>query len=78
MKVRLLAALCVLQMAMLLLPSVVRAQATGQISGLVTDASEGVLPGVTVEATNLATGIVRSAITGADGLYTIPLVQPGD
>ncbi|MGE3959531.1 MAG: TonB-dependent receptor [Vicinamibacterales bacterium] len=78
MKVRLLAALCLVQAALLLLPAVVLAQATGQINGLVTDTSDAVLPGVTIEATNLATGVVRSAITGADGLYTIPLVQPGD
>jgi hypothetical protein len=74
---RFLAALCVLQMA-LLLPTVAFAQATGQINGIVTDGSGAVLPGVTVEATNSATGIVRTAVTGADGLYTIPLLQPGD
>ena len=42
-----------------------------------TDASGGVLPGVTVEATNTATGAVRTAVTGADGLYTIPLLAAG-
>lgn len=78
MKVRLLAALCALQMALLLLPAAVFAQATGQINGLVVDASDAILPGVTVEATNLATGLVRSATTGGDGLYTIPLLPPGD
>ena len=55
-----------------------RAQATGQINGTVTDATGGVLPGVTVEATNTATGVTRSAISGADGLYTLPLLQPGN
>jgi hypothetical protein len=54
-----------------------RAQATGQIVGAITDTSGGVLPGVTVEATNVATGAVRSAVSGADGLYTLPLLQPG-
>jgi hypothetical protein len=53
------------------------AQATGQITGMVTDSSGGVLPGVTVDATNTATGAVRTAVTGADGLYTLPLLQPG-
>ena len=55
----------------------VLAQATGQINGVVVDASGGVLPGVTVEATNTATGAVRTAVSGADGLYTLPLLQPG-
>src|SRR5512139_336839 len=62
----------------LLLPLAALAQATGQINGLVTDTQGGVLPGVTVEVTNLATGAVRTAVTGADGLYTVPLLQPGD
>ena len=35
------------------------------------------MPGVTVEATNTATGQVRHTVTGADGLYTLPLLQPG-
>ena len=62
----------------LLLPPAALAQATGQITGLVTDTQGGVLPGVTIEVTSLATGAVRTALTGADGLYTVPLVQPGD
>ncbi len=62
---------------LLIAPVVALAQATGQINGIVTDASGAVLPGVTVEATNTATNAVRTAVTGADGLYTIPLVQPG-
>ena len=53
------------------------AQATGQITGVVTDSSGAVLPGVTVDATNVGTGAVRTAVTGADGLYTLPLLQPG-
>ncbi|HYB96779.1 MAG TPA: TonB-dependent receptor [Vicinamibacterales bacterium] len=53
------------------------AQATGQINGIVTDSSGGVLPGVTVEAVSSATGATRSAVSGSDGLYTIPLLAPG-
>ena len=58
-------------------PAAAMAQATGQINGVVADASGGVLPGVTVEAVNVATGATRTAVTGADGLYTLPLLQPG-
>ena len=54
------------------------AQATGQINGAVTDSSGAFLPGVTIEATNTATGAVRTAVTGTDGLYTIPLLPPGN
>ena len=54
------------------------AQATGQITGLVTDASGAILPGVTVEATNTGTNATRTGVTGLDGLFTIPLLQPGN
>jgi outer membrane receptor protein involved in Fe transport len=65
-------------MALLALPVAVLAQATGQITGTVTDGSGAVLPGVTIEATNGATGAVRTATSGADGLFNLPLLQPGD
>jgi outer membrane receptor protein involved in Fe transport len=53
------------------------AQATGSITGLITDQSGAIMPGVTVEATNTATGLVRNSVTGGDGFYSIPLLQPG-
>lgn len=74
---RWIAGLCAV-FALLALPVGAAAQATGQINGVVTDSSGGVLPGVTIEATNTGTGAVRTAVTGADGGYTIPLVQPGE
>jgi hypothetical protein len=58
-------------------PRTAWAQATGSIAGIVTDPSGGVLPGVTVEVTNTATNQVRTATTGADGYYSLPLLQPG-
>ena len=35
------------------------------------------LPGVTVSVTNTATNQTRSAVTGADGYYSVPLLPPG-
>ena len=46
-------------------PIAARAQATGSIAGVITDQSGAVMPGVTVDATNTATGLVRTAVTGA-------------
>src|SRR6187397_404040 len=63
---------------LLLLPVVAMAQATGQINGIVQDTSGAVLPGVTIEATNAGTGAIRTSISGADGGFTIPLLQPGE
>ena len=47
------------------------------ISGLVTDPSGAVLPGVTVEATNAATRQVRTVNTDEGGRYVVANLQPG-
>jgi hypothetical protein len=60
-----------------LVPSAVFAQAAGTIAGVITDESGAVMPGVTVDVTNEATGQTRSVLTGADGYYGVPQVQPG-
>ena len=60
------------------MPATTLAQATGQINGTITDASGALLPGVTVEATNTATAATRTAVSGVDGLYTSPLLAPGN
>src|SRR5262245_13509076 len=62
----------------LLAPALAGAQASGTISGLVTDSTDAALPSVALEVTNRATGLVRRATTGADGIYVVPLVPPGD
>ena len=60
----------------LFLPSAVHAQAA--ITGVVRDASGGVLPGVTVEATSpVLIEKVRSVVTDATGQYRIVDLRPG-
>ena len=66
-----------LLLSLCLFPSVAAAQATGAITGVATDASGAVLPGVTIDVTSRDTGQVRTATTGGDGFFTIPLVNPG-
>ena len=53
------------------------AQATGTIAGIVTDETGAVLPGATVEVAHTGTTQLRTATTGQDGFYTVPLLQPG-
>ena len=60
-----------------LCPAPASAQATGTITGQVTDETGAVMPGVTIEVTNVATNQTRSAVSGDDGFYSVPLVQPG-
>jgi len=53
------------------------ATVTGTISGVVTDPSGGVIPGVTVKALNTATGIERIGTTNAQGFYAFPALPVG-
>jgi hypothetical protein len=48
------------------------AQATAEIAGTVRDQSGAVLPGVTVTATQTATGLARSSVTNETGSYVLP------
>ena len=50
---------------------------TGTITGVVSDAQKGVLPGATVVATHLPTGTTYEAITQADGHFTMMAVRVG-
>src|SRR5262245_16419230 len=62
----------------LIAPTLASGQATGTISGLVTDATDAALPGVVLEVTNRATGAVRRSVSSRDGVYVVPLLPPGD
>jgi len=53
-------------------------QASGKITGVVTDASGAVVPGVLVVATNTQTGDVRRAETNASGVYVVSPLPVGD
>jgi hypothetical protein len=51
---------------------------TGAINGKVTDASDAVMPGVTVTITSPQQMGVRTAVTDSDGTYRFAAVTPGD
>ncbi len=54
------------------------ASAQSQITGIVTDASGAVLPGVTVEASSPALiENMRTTVTDSEGRYAIPGLRPG-
>ncbi len=68
----------ILALILLLLPFAAFAQSTnGSISGTVSDDTGAVLAGVTVTATNIATGVSRTAISNSAGSYQIALLPPG-
>ncbi len=59
-------------------PAPAAAQDTrGTITGTVSDKSAAVLPGVTVDAVNVETGVVTSAVTNGQGSYLLPFLVPG-
>jgi hypothetical protein len=65
-------------LAVLLAAPAMRAQEfRGSVTGKVTDSSNAVLPGVTVTATNIDTGVAATALTNAEGIYLVPFLTPG-
>jgi len=52
-------------------------QATSTFNGRVLDQGDAVLPGVTITATNVSTGVSRSTVTNAEGSYLMPGLDPG-
>ena len=48
---------------------------TGSISGVVTDPSGAVVPGVTVVATSVTTNVQSTAVTDAKGFYNLPALK---
>jgi hypothetical protein len=47
------------------------------LSGTVSDAAKALIPGVTVTATNVDTGVVSSGLTNESGIYNLPSLLPG-
>src|SRR5918995_4764996 len=72
---RMLRPACVVMSLTWLLPATTFAQ-QGQINGVVTDSSGGVLPGVTVTAVESQTGISRDTVSGANGRYSFVSIRP--
>src|ERR1700722_6348304 len=52
-------------------------QTVGEITGVVTDASGGIVVGATVTATNPQTNFTRASSTNTSGVYNFPALQPG-
>lgn len=71
-------ALLIAALCSMALPHAARAQSTNAtVSGTITDANGGVLPGVTVTAINQQTGLTRAVVTGERGAYQLNALPPG-
>src|SRR5712691_1243586 len=70
----------VLPLALLVGLAVVSASAqvsNAVVTGIVTDAQGGILPGVTITLTNAESGVVRTIVTEENGRYRLGGVPPG-
>ena len=65
-------------LCLLFVPTFVSAQTTATISGTVQDSDGGVMPGVTVTATNAATSLVRTTVSNVEGRYVLAGLPPGE
>ena len=63
---------------MLLIPLGALAQqsASSGLVGLVTDSSQGAIPGATVTVTNVGTNAQRTVVTDAEGRFSVPALPP--
>src|SRR5262249_29540232 len=59
------------------LPLKAQSVSTSALTGRITDTTGAVLPGVSVTATSVATNQTRTVVSAEDGVYRIPLLEPG-
>ena len=69
--------LCLAAIAVLLAAPALAQRTTASLRGTITDQTHAVVPGVTITATNAATGLVRTTVTNSAGLYSFPELPVG-
>jgi hypothetical protein len=68
---------CVLAIATLAAAPVAAQEFRATVKGQVVDSSKGAVPGATVSVQNADTNEIATAVTNAEGTYTIPFLRPG-
>ena len=69
---------CLLSAALLVTAGTAAAQEfRATVRGQVLDSSKGALPGATVTLTNISTNEAATAVTNAEGNFTVPFLRPG-
>src|SRR4051794_928941 len=71
----LVAALLVIVALMFQLPMVAQ-NASGSLTGTVTDSTGAVIPNSKVVLTNQQTGVTRETVSNASGVFNFPAIQP--
>src|SRR5690349_20182628 len=65
-------------LAVVAFAAALRGQQTSTLTGTIRDSSQAVIEAAVVRATNVNTGETFSGISTSAGVYTIPLIKPGD
>src|SRR5687768_2485992 len=68
----------VVLLSSILVPQIGAQTTSTEVLGVVTDATGGVVGGAAVRLTRQATGEARSSVTNAQGLFSFPLIEPGE
>src|SRR4249920_2007534 len=63
--------------AMLLVAPAFSQGTNATVTGTIADSTGALIPGVSVTATNTATGVVNTVITNETGSYNFPTLLPG-
>src|SRR5213593_2752520 len=71
-------ALCISLLALFVPSLLAQSGSTSALTGTVSDPTGARIPGVSVTATSVATNQSRSVLTAEDGVYRIPLLEPGE
>src|SRR4051812_3914098 len=50
---------------------------SASVTGIATDASKAIIPGVSITAENTKTGVTTTTVTNDAGVYTFPTLQTG-
>src|SRR5258705_8768884 len=51
---------------------------SAQLTGIITDDNSALIAGAQITLTNVDTSVTRTAVTNADGYYSITFVPPGN
>jgi hypothetical protein len=77
MRVRITVCAFVAMLAVMVTSTATAQERFGGIAGIVTDSSQAPVPGATITATNKQTGATRTVVSGPDGAYRVPDLEPG-
>src|SRR5262245_16403684 len=70
-------ALLAVLLALLLAAPALSQSTNARVSGTIEDSTGALIPGVTVTATNTATGVAATALSNESGTYNFPSLAPG-